>query len=191
MNVMFNKPALQYDEAGTGGANPPTPPADWDGYLASLPAEQQIIVKDLYDKKNSGLLASVKAVRDERDTFSKELRDAARKAEKGSQAEKDLLEQATKLDEATKRADFMEEATGQECKNAKLAYLVAKNSNHFTKAGLPDWKSIKEEAPELFGTVEKKKAKGSAGVGTDKEVKGNTINDFIRARAGVNTIAPE
>lgn len=189
---MFDfKNLVRFQSDGNQGSNLPPAPKTWDEYLASLPEEQRETVKGFYTAQNQALLNTVKATRDERDQMASDLRDAAKKAEKGSKAETDLLEQANKLDEANKRADFFAEASGKECKNAKAAWALAKSDNLFNKAGLPDWEAIKTSAPELFGPVIKPKPKGGAGAGTDKEPAGQSINDFIRTAAGAKTIQSE
>lgn len=163
-------------------------PATWDDYVAALPPEQQQHVQTLYETHNQTLLNSVKAVRDERDTLAKDLREAAKKAGKGSEAEAKLLEQASALDEQTRRADFFEDAPSQECKNAKAAFAIAKAQNLFDpKTGLPQWKAIRETAPELFGVVAKAKGKAGAGAGTSSAPTGRTVNDFIRQAAGAKS----
>ncbi len=173
------------DPSGTGeGGEPKT----WEEYVASLPEDQRRVVTSLYEAQNSALLKTVKATRQERDTFADQLRDAAKKLEKGSEAQTQLLEHVAALDEANRRADFYEAAPSQECKNPKAAYAIAKASNLFVKAtGLPDWKAIKEEAPELFGPATKPKGKGAAGSGTEDKPRGTTINQFIRAKAGLTS----
>lgn len=181
---MHKRYLMVMDEAATGGAQPTTP-ATWEDYIASLPEDQRTTVNGLYEAKNTALLNTVKATRTERDTFASELRDAAKKLEKGSEAQTQLLEQASALDEANRRADFYEAAPAQECRNPKVAFALAKASNLFLKTGLPDWKAIKEEAPELFGVVTKPKGKGAAGAGTEAKQEGTSINQFIRAKAGI------
>ena len=186
---MFTKRNVMLDEAATGGAA--SAPATWDEYLATLPEDQRTTVQGLYTAQNQALLNTVKATREERDTLASDLRDAAKKAEKGSKAETDLLDQANKLDEANKRVDFFAEAPGKQCKNAKTAWALAKADNLFLKSGLPDWAAIQTSAPELFGATPKPKGKGGAGAGTDKESTGVSINDFIRGAAGAKTIQSE
>lgn len=188
---MFAKRFLMLDESGAGGSGDATPPATWDEYVASLPEDQQTVVKGLYTAQNQALLNTVKATREERDTMASQLRDAAKQAEKGSKAETDLLEQANKLDEANKRADFFSEASSKQCKNPKAAWALAKSDNLFTRAGLPDWTAIQTSAPELFGVSVKPKGKAGAGAGTDKNPAGTSINDFIRGAAGAKTIQSE
>lgn len=184
---MFKRYLMMFDDAAAGAGNGESPkgPATWDAYVASLPEETRATVTALYESQNSALLKTVKATREERDTFASQLRDAAKKMEKGSEAQTQLLEQATALDEANRRADFYEAAPAQECRNPKAAFALAKASNLFLKSGLPDWKAIKEEAPELFGAVTKPKGKGAAGAGTEQQDKPTSINNFIRAKAGI------
>jgi hypothetical protein len=185
---MFRKFFMMLDEASSGGA---TSPATWDEYVASLPEDQRVTVQGLYTAQNQTLLNTVKATREERDSMASDLREAAKKAEKGSAAETQLLEKANALDEANKRADFYAEAQGKQCKNAKAAWALAKSDNLFTRSGLPDWTAIQTSAPELFGPVVKPKGKGGAGAGTDDEPAGTSINDFIRNAAGAKTVKSE
>lgn len=173
------------DTSNTNGPN------TWDEYLAALPEDQRATVSKLYAAQNQALLNTVKATREERDTMASELRDAAKKAEKGSKAEADLLAQANKLDEANKRADFFSEAASKQCKNPKAAWALAKSDDLFTRSGLPDWEAIQSSAPELFGPVTKPKSKAGAGAGTDVAPQGQTINQFIRSAAGSKTIQSE
>ena len=169
-----------------------TTPTTWDEYVAGLPEDQKEIVTGLYNEKNKGLLNTVKATREERDTFATQLRDAAKKAEKGSDVEKMYTEQADQLDKANKRADFYEDAPNHECKNPKAAFKIATTDNLFTKKGLPDWEAIKEEAPELFGVAvtppRKPVGRGGAGEGTDKRpAAAKGMNDLIREATGAVT----
>ncbi len=160
-------------------------PENFDAWLAAQPDEVKNKVKSLYDASIVDLKNTVKATRTERDDFSKQLRDASKKLEAGSDQQKQLLELANSNDEANRRADFYEQAPQYECKNPKAAYAIAKSQDLFTKSGAPDWKSISAEAPELFGKVIKT-IKGSAGSGTGKQVTNTgSMNDWIRKEAGV------
>ena len=73
-----------------------------------------------------GLKSTIKATRTERDTMAKELRDAAGELDKGSEAEKKLLDMAGKVEAAEKRATFAEDALKPEigCTNPKAASTV-------------------------------------------------------------------
>lgn len=130
--------------------------------------------------------STIKDVRKERDDFARQMRDAAKKLEAGSEQQKQFEKLATDLESANKRADFMEEAPVQECKNAKAAYAIATSQDLFKKDGSPDWKAIKEAAPELFGksTVIRR---GNAGSGNSQQTPGTSMNDWIRGQAHANT----
>jgi hypothetical protein len=176
-------------QGGTQAPATSAPPADWDSYIASLPADQKDLVGKLYTEKNQGLLNSVKATRDERDTLGKQLREAAGKLEKGSEIEKKLTETANQLDAANKRASFMEEAIEHDCKNPRAAFAVASANELFNKSGAPDWKEIEKMAPELFGKPAPK-SKGGAGAGTSgAAAKVGGMSEWIRnqAKAGTNS----
>ncbi len=187
---MFRQPILMLDGNDAAGGNTPPPatdpqvPTDWDSYVAALPEDQRGVVERLYTEKNQALLNTVKDTRKERDTLARELRDAAKKMEDGSDAQIKLNDTATALDEANKRADFYEEAPAHLCNNPKVAFTLAKANDLFTRTGTPDWKAIEQAAPQLFGVTTKPKGKGQAGAGTTEQP-AETINDFIRKRAGI------
>jgi hypothetical protein len=178
------------------GDEPPAGETAFNTFLATIPEEQRAnvakLVEDFHAEKNQALLNTVKATREERDTLANELRDAAKKVEKGSEAETKLLEQANKIDAVSKKASFYEEAVAMQCKNPKVAFALAVTEDLFSKNGAPDWKSIKEKAPELFGVViPKPKGKGAAGEGTDEVPRKESVNDFIRSRARKGVVTNE
>lgn len=157
---------------------PSATPATWEAFLEGQPAE----VKALYTSHSESLLNTVKAVRDERDSFKKQLKDLAKNAEAGSEAQKQLEAMSAQLEITERRASFLEEAVKPEieCRNPGAAWVIAKAQDLFTKNGQPDWKAIKSAAPELFGKVI---ANANAGAGTGQPpAKQNSMNDFIRSR---------
>ena len=140
-------------------------------------------VKAAYEQHAAGLLNTVKATRDERDEFKKQLKELLPEVEKGSKAEKTLTEFAAKLEIAERRAAFIEESIkpGVSCRNPKAAYALAVSLDAFDKRGNPDWVAIKAEAPELFG---KFVPNARSGEGTDEPPNLNDINAQIRRKAG-------
>lgn len=155
-------------------------PATWDAFLEKQPAE----VKALYTSHSEGLLNTVKAVRDERDTFKKQLKDLAKNAEAGSEAQKQLEAMTAQLEITERRASFLEDAVKPEieCRNPGAAWVIAKAQDLFTKNGQPDWKQIKSAAPELFGKVI---ANANAGNGTQQPpAPKQDMNSFIRSKGG-------
>lgn len=158
------------------GATPET----WEAWLDSQPDN----VKALYRSHSEGLLNTVKATRDERDTVKKQLKDLAKKAEEGSDLKKQLDGMTAQLEKTEKRAAFLEEAIKPEiqCRNPRAAWIVAEAAELFNKNGSPDWAAIKAEAPELFGAPT---ANANAGAGTQSPPpKQNDMNAFIRRKAG-------
>lgn len=154
-------------------------PVTWNKWLEGQAED----VRKLYGEHISGLTNTVAATRKERDAFAKELRDATGKLEKGSEAEKRLSELAEKLELTEKRATFLEEAVKPEigCRNPKAAYALAVAEDLFSRNGAPDWRAIREVAPELFGKSSSSTA--NAGNGTDEKMRpGASMDDIIRAR---------
>jgi hypothetical protein len=152
----------------------------WEQYIQSQPPE----VKQRYEEHIAGLRNTVKSTRQERDDLAKAMRDAAAKAEKGSEAEKSLTEIAGKLEQAERRAAFFEDATTPEigCRNPRAAFALAQAEQLFDRKGNPDWATIKATAPELFGTYQ---PKSNAGNGTESPpAKTGGMNDWIRTAAG-------
>lgn len=161
-------------------------PETFDSWLAKQSEETRKVVQPLYQERLTALENTVKATRKERDDFSRELRTTAGKLAADSDEKKLLLEKADNYDEANRRADFYEQAPANECRNAKAAYAIAKSQDLFTKSGLPDWKQIKMEAPELFGQPTNLKPRKTAGSGTDAApTNAGSMNDWMRKRAGI------
>ena len=138
-------------------------PITWEAFIGS----QDETIQGLYRSDVEGLKNTVTATRKERDTMADELRDAAGKLEKGSDAETKLTDMVTKLEATEKRLMFAETAPKQGCTNIKAAYLLAENDNLFDRKGNPDWVAIKEAGPELFRTTS---ANSGAGSGTGQQI---------------------
>jgi len=179
-------------EADKGGAGSSTDDGDttntdskqdaktWEAVLAGLPAE----AKELYQQHTAGLSTALDKERDARKDQEKALRDLAKKAEAGSDAQRQLTEIADKLVAETKRADFFQEAARPEigCRNTELAFKVALIDDAFDKRGNVNWAVLKDNYPELFG--EYKKPGADAGSGRDGNIAGLSVDDQIRKAAG-------
>ena len=154
-------------------------PVDFEVWLQAQPDN----VKALYETHITGLKSALSTIRAEHDDYKKQLTSLSKQVEKGSEAEKQLLEVMGKVELAERRATFMEEAIRPEigCKNPRTAYALATAEELFTRNGSPDWSQIKLAAPELFMAG----AKGKAGSGTGDELKPQDMNAFIRRAAGV------
>lgn len=157
----------------------------FDAFMAKQPEN----VRKLYDGHITGLKNTVDATRKERDDFSKQIKDLLPKVEKGSEAEKTILDLQAKQLVSDKRANFMDEAIKPEigCSNLKAAWALAVADDLFDKRGNPDWAALKLAAPELFRG--KKSPDGDGGNGS----RGNnnttvSMDDRIRLAAGVNKV---
>jgi len=184
---MSDTPATDTTPAPAATPTPEQPQADatpapltFDGWIAT----QDEPVKQLVSARFLALESTVKATRDERDTFKQQLKELLPKAEKGSELEKSLNDISTKLEQAERRAAFLEDAVRPEiqCRNPRAAWTLASAQGLFDKKDRPDWTAIKAEAPELFGPLT---ANANAGAGTGKPVPtAKNMNAFIRAASG-------
>ena len=154
-------------------------PASFEVWIGEQPDE----IKALYTAHTTGLQNTVKATRQERDDLAKQIRDLLPKAEKGSELERNLTELGSKLEQAERRAAFVEDAIKPEigCRNPKAAYALALADNLFDRKGMPDWNAIKAAAPELFGAPT---VNANAGTGTQNQPTKTGMNEFIRRAAG-------
>jgi len=140
-------------------------------------------VKTMLDGWEKGLKTALESERTSRKDLDKQLRDMAGKAEKGSEAEKQLTGMADKISAADQRASFYEDAHAAGVTNLKLAYLAAVEGELFDKKGNVNFEQMKKEFPELFGGARIKPA-GNAGTGTNGQPTGQSMNEFIRKAAG-------
>lgn len=159
--------------------NEPQTPLSYDAWLEQQPDE----VKALLDNHTKGLKSALTSEREARSRLEKDLRDAAKKAEKGSETEQQLTRLADEAAEADRRATFYEDAHRLGVTNLKLAYLVAVQDEMFDRQGRVNWQALKESYPELFGGAHKPPA-GNAGAGTQTPPKSGGMNEFIRRSAG-------
>ena len=159
----------------------PPAPASFDEWLTA----QDETIRGLYEQHTAGLKSALQAERTQRQDLAKQLREAAKKSEGGSETQKALEETATRLEEAEARATFFEEAARPEigCSNPRLAYLAAQDAQAIDKKGRVNWAALKEAAPELFRG--KQPAPGNAGAGTQQQPpKGASMNEYIRRATG-------
>jgi len=152
----------------------------YEEWLKGQPEE----VKTMLGGWEKGLKTALKDERDARGDLEKKLRDLAGKAEKGSEAEKKLIEMADQMAEGDRRATFYEEAHKAGVSNLKLAYLVVVQEDLFDKRGNVNIDALKKDYPELFDQGAPK-TKGNAGDGTETQQPAHVgMNEFIRASAG-------
>ncbi len=169
-------------EGAVDGGEPGQQPQTWDDVLGGLAPE----VRALYEAHVGGLSKTVAATRQERDALQQRLA-VMRKALDGKEPEalrRELDQLQEQLTESAQRATFYEEAVkpGVGCRDARLAYLVAKQDNLFLRTGAPDWEAIRAAAPLLFGPPV---PAGNAGSGTQTPPRPSSdMNEWIRNQMG-------
>lgn len=151
----------------------------FDNWVKDQPEE----IKTMLDGHTKGLKSALESERGSRKDLEKQLRDLAKKAEAGSEAEKQLTALADQQAAANQRADFYEQAHREGVTNLKLAYTVAVSEELFDKKGNVDFSEMKKSYPELFGQAPR--ANANAGTGTQKPPSpAQNMNDYIRRASG-------
>jgi hypothetical protein len=163
------------------GETPPAgPPIVFDEWLKA----QDETVRTAYESHTKGLKTALDSERTQRSELARQLKEASKGAEKGSDLERSLADLSGKLELAERRATFAEQATRPEigCVNVRAAWALAQAEGLFDSRGNPNWDSLKTTAPELFGASP---VRGNAGVGTGvKPPPAQGMNQFIRQSAG-------
>lgn len=162
-------------DAGNAGGETLT----FETFIAKQPDD----VKSLLEDHTKGLKSALDSERETRKGLEKQIRDLATKAEKGSEAQQQLTTLADQMSLADRKATFYEDAHTAGVTNLKLAFVVATTDELFDKKGAVNFVDLKTKYPELFGS--KKVPSGNAGDGTDSTTQPTSMNDAIRALAGV------
>lgn len=173
-------PPAGQGEPGKGGETPPATFAEW---LARQPEAIQTLYKD--DVK--GLKSALESEREAKKSLEQQLRDAAAKLDKGSEAQKALEKLADEQAQSQKRVDFYEAAQDAGVKNLRLAWAAASSDEEvWDRKGNCNFELLKSRYPELFtGTKPPPPPPGNAGTGAGQPGAGTpNMNDFIRAATG-------
>jgi exonuclease VII large subunit len=109
---------------------------------------QDETVKSLIQERFSRLENTVKATRQERDTLSRELKELSKKMD--SESQQKLSELQAQLEATERKAIFFQEAYKQGVSNTHAAYSIFTAENLWDESGKPDWKRLREIAPEFF-----------------------------------------
>ncbi len=170
-------PAGQGDP-GQGGE---TPPATFAAWLATQPET----IQALYKEDVKGLKSALDSERDAKKSLESQLRDAAAKLEKGSEAQQALTKLADEQAASQKRLDFYEAAADAKVKNLRLAWAAASNDEDvWDRKGNCDFEKLRAKYPELFEGKPPTPA-GNAGSGAGQPGAGQpSMNDFIRQATG-------
>ena len=166
-----------------GGGAPPGQGLTYDGWLA----QQQADVQTMIGEHETGLRTALQSEREQRRQFEKELREAAKKLDEGSEARTRMEKMANDLDGMSRQAGFYEAAHAAGVTNLKLAWLAVQQDASLSDArGNVDMKRLQESYPELFGKPAGTAA-GNAGGGTGTPPPGGKVDmdTFIRRKAGV------
>lgn len=192
---MFKRNFMMLDaNAGGGGGNSGGSGSNGDGtnsagssntdgltfetWHESLPQEH----KTLIESHTKGLKSALDSERETRKGLEKQLRDLAKKAEEGSEAQAQLTQLADGIQAADRKAEFYEAAHLAGVKNLKLAYTAALNDEMFDKHGRVNFDEMKKQYPELFAG--KTLPAGNAGEGTNQNNVTEDMNSRIRRAAG-------
>ena len=139
--------------------------------------------KELLKGHVSGLKTSLATERDARSEAETSVRDLAKKAEKGSEAQAELTKLADTLAESNQQLEFYEQAHSAGITNMKLAYIVAQQDDLINKRGVVNIEKLKENYPELFSKTLTPGA--DAGDGKEQKPKPKAgMNEALRAAAG-------
>lgn len=182
---------FEQDSGGNDGGDPPADgdttatedaPASFDDWLSSQPDT----IKTLVDGHTDGLRSALTNESEERKKATRQLKALQDKAEKGSDLEKEIERLIADNESSDRKARFYESAHTAGVKNLRLAYLAATDGDLFDKDGDVNFDKLKEQAPELFASEDKKPPpRGNAGSGQNQG--GGTVpsmNGFIRAATG-------
>lgn len=143
-----------------------------------------------YEEHVKGLKSALTNERLAHQTLEKQLREMAKKAEAGSESQKELVEMADKIKDEQQRADFYEAAHEAGVKNLKLAYLVATQDGLFQSNGSVNFAKMQELYPELFRSA--RTPTTNAGSGSRQQTQAlRGMNDFIRAATGRHITSEE
>lgn len=134
----------------------------------------------------AGLKSALDSERNGRKTLEKQLRDAAKQLESGSEAQKQLEQMAADLNAASTRASFYEAAHGAGVRNLPLAFIAAREAGLLDGDGIANLKAMQERFPELFAAPGPTAVPSHAGNGTQRPAPASepSMDAFIRKAAG-------
>ncbi len=133
----------------------------------------------------AGLKSALDTERNDRKALEKQLRDAAKQLEQGSETRQQLERISGDLAVASARAAFYEAAHGAGMRNLGLGFIAARETGLLGDDGTVDLKGMKEHFPELFATAVPAPAT-HAGNGTAAPAPApeGSMDAFIRKAAG-------
>ncbi len=154
-------------------------PLDIEAWLKAQPAEIAAALED----RTKGLKTALDTERETRKAQEKQLRDLAKRAESGSEAQKQLIDLADQIAVRDRQMEFYAEAHKLGVADLKLAWLAAQSDDLIDSKGRTNFDQLKTLHPQLFGVTTQ--PRGNAGVGTGGPATGKVdMNRLIRIKAG-------
>ena len=168
--------------AGTDGAGTkPETPVTFEMWFATAPDEAKGYIED----HTHGLKTALEAERTQRKALDKQLKDLAKKYEKGSDERVELDKMSAQLAAGQRQTDFYDAAHKAGVTNLKLAWLAAQSDELIDDKGVVDFAKLKEAHPQLFTVITKTPPPpGNAGEGRGGQQAAGSMSDFIRRQAG-------
>lgn len=159
----------------------------WDGFLASLEDAERERVTRLYEAQTGSLTKALREERSNNKELTRQVREMASKAEKGSDSERQLTEMADRLEASDRRADFYEQAAnpkvGLTDVKAAWALINVAPDDYRDRRGNIDFDLLRERHPGLFARTPHVPP-GNPGSGSGPQPASSNMNDWIRRRAG-------
>jgi len=172
VNVSVNDPTGEADGAGTE-------PLVYDSWLGEQPDN----IKEMLSGWEGGLKTALQSERSRAKDLEKQVRDASKKLDEGSDARAQLEALADNLAAAKQESAFFEAAHAAGANNIKLLFIAAKQDDVIRSDGSSDFVQLKSVYPQLFGSTAVL-PRGNAGDGTDPPQGKKDMNAFIRKSAG-------
>ncbi len=148
MVAQGNQPIVPTNASTGNQAVAPTQGVNFEAWLKE-PANAEIA--KAYETHTQGLRSALNTERTARGDLEKQLRDLAKKAEAGSDAETKLTELANALADKSRQMQFFDAAHEAGVTNLKLAWLAARDAGLVSDKGEVDFDKLKAGYPELFG----------------------------------------
>lgn len=168
---------LAAQNAQNAAATTPPENVTFEGWLAG----QDETVKGLYTAHTSGLKSALESERAARKAEQAQLRELAKKAEKGSELQEALTKQADQLNVLEKQAAFQDKAHAAGVRSLKLAYMAAVQADLISDKGDCDFSELRKLYPELFTAT----VQGNAGAGTGTQAqRAPTMDQIIMGALG-------
>lgn len=121
-------------------------PVSFEAWLA----QQDEQTRALLDEHVRGLKSALESERQRARELQRQLREAAKLAEEGTQLRAQIDEMSRRVSETETQARFYDEAHAAGVSNLRLAYLAAREAQLINKRGETDWSRLRQLYPELF-----------------------------------------